>query len=130
MAKMYFGHPVNTYGTEQESELVEKIKKVFPGHEVENPNQPHHEEGYQARKSRGERGRDYYFKDVLPNMDAGTFLPFEDDMLGAGVYGEAEFLADAGKPIYEISIGGVITRLELDESRRLSVEETRKRIRG
>ena len=51
-------------------------------------------------------------------------------MLGAGVYGEAEFLADAGKPIYEISIGGVITRLELDESRRLSVEETRKRIRG
>ena len=70
----------------------------------------------------------YYFENVLPNMDAGIFQPFVDGKFGAGVFGEAKFLHKQGKPIYEITLEGVVSTLELDASRALSVEETRKRV--
>lgn len=128
--KIYFGFPVSFFNTETESELVKIIKREFPGYDVENPNQEHHQQGYQRYKEAGERGMDYFFKEVLPNMAGGVFLPFEDGMLGAGVYGEAEFLATAEKDIYEISLTGEVKRLDLDESRKLSIEETRERVYG
>jgi len=63
-------------------------------------------------------------------MDAGIFLPFEDGMFGAGVFGEARFLKDRKKLIYEINSSGIVTRMEvLDLSRELSIEDTRARIR-
>jgi hypothetical protein len=128
---MYFGHPVNFYNTPKESELLRIIKEFFPDFEIENPNQPHHSENYQKWKIEKGKGMLYYFEKVLPRMDAGTFLSFEDGMFGAGVFGEAEWLYKKEKPIYEITVGGIITPLSsLDYSRCLSIEETIERIRG
>jgi hypothetical protein len=127
--KIYFGHSVNVYGTPDEERLIKIIEEYFPQFEVENPNQLHHQEGYQ--RWRGiTKGMDYYFKEVLPQMESGIFLPFEDGMLGAGVYGEAEFIANDGKLIYEIDFVGNIERMFLDSTRKLSVSETRERVYG
>ncbi len=125
---IYFGHPVNTYNTKKESELIEIIEKNFPHLKVENPNQKHHQEGYKRFKQETGIGMNYYFQEVLPKMRAGIFLAFEDGMLGAGVYGEAEWLFNNDRRIYEITFKGDITNLILDENRKLSVEDTRDRV--
>ncbi len=127
---IYFGHPVNVYNTPDEERLIKIIEKHFPEFKVENPNQPHHGESYQRYKREGKRGMDYYFKEVLPNMAAGIFLPFDDGMLGAGVYGEAEFIVNNGKLIYEINLTGNIEKMVLDPARKLSIPETRERVYG
>ena len=74
---------------------------------------------------------DYYREVVLPNCDSGIFLPFEDGMFGAGVFGEAEELYRHRKPIWEITQEGIIYPLPvLDRMKRLSIAETRKRVYG
>jgi len=157
---LYFGHPVNIYGTGAEDRLMVAIANAFPGDFIENPNQPQHDEGYkvygdvsidpvmQERMSlEDKRGMNYYFLEVLPFVDGGVFLAFEDGMIGKGVYGEAEFLQNHGKPIYELGFtkGGLlfVARYNgcsdgsddhayalFDESRCLSILETRERVRG
>lgn len=126
--KLYFGHTVDIYNTPKEQELIAIIGRALPEYEVENPNHPLHEEGYQTYKKEKGSGMKYYFEKVLPAMDAGVFQPFEDGKFGAGVFGEAKFLYEQGKPIYEITLDGVVSTLEIDASRALSVEETRKRV--
>ncbi|MEK6857209.1 MAG: hypothetical protein AABX39_01330, partial [Nanoarchaeota archaeon] len=103
----------------------------FPNGYVENPNQPKHDEGYKKWKLEKGSGMKYFFEEVLPQMSMGVFLPFKDGLFGAGVYGEAEHLNKVlGKPVFEISLEGKISALTLNNSRMLSVEETRKRIYG
>ncbi len=128
-SKLYFGHPINVYGTELEKELIETIARSFPGWQIENPNQKHHEESYQRYADSGGRGMDYYFREVLPKCHGGIFLPFRDGKYGAGVFGEAEFLQKQGCRIWQITDTGYISRLELSASLALSVYETRSRIR-
>ena len=127
---IYFGHPVNFYNTDKEEELVAIIEEEMPGYDIENPNQPKHQEGYQSFKREKGNGMKYYFEEVLPDMDAGIFLSFEDKMFGAGVYGEAENIFHQGKPIFEITTKGSINPMTLDRSRFLSIEDTRKRVYG
>jgi len=128
MKKVYFGHPINIYGTTTEGLLIKAIERGFPDWEVENPNQPYHGEGYQRFKAENGNGMLYFYEEVLPQMDAGVFLAFEDGMFGAGVYKEAQFLVDNGKNIFEIDLEGGLTGLVLNESRKLSVEDTRARV--
>src|SRR3989338_10132895 len=128
--KIYFGHTVDIYNTPKERELVAIIEKAFLQYDVENPNHPVHEEGYQTYKTEKGSGMKYYFEKVLPSMAAGVFQPFADGKFGAGVFGEAKFLHEQGKPVYEITLEGVVRKLELDASRTLSVEETRARVYG
>ena len=127
--KVYFGHPISFYDVPRETALITAIQKRFPHFEVENPNQIQHQEGYQRYTALpGKRGMDYFFEEVLPAMAAGVFLSFEDGTFGAGVVGEAEFLDNQGKPIYEIDIEGRIAEMLLDPIRNLSVEQTRSRV--
>lgn len=126
--RVYFGHPVCFYNTKKEQFLLSCIERAFPGFDVENPNQPHHQEGYQRWKQWTGKGMDYYFREVLPTMSAGIFLPFADGMLGLGVWGEAEAIYNAGKTIWEISLEGKIKELTLDKSRMLSHEQTKARV--
>jgi len=128
MKQIYFGHPISVYNTPKESELIQAIQKQFPGWHIENPNQPHHSEGYQTWKKNFGNGMSYYYQEVLPKMHAGVFLPFLDRMWGAGVFNEAEFLFNQDKPIYEINYLGEISPVTLDEAKKLSIEETRKRV--
>jgi hypothetical protein len=128
--KIYFGHPINLYNTLLERELIEAIRTHFPEWDIENPNQSHHFQGYNRRKNEGGRGMDYFFEEVLPQMDGGIFLAFEDGKFGAGVFGEAGWLRDHQHPIFEIGRDKKIGELELDDSRKLSIDETRTRVYG
>lgn len=126
--RVYFGHPINTYNTGYERYLEVIIKSSFKGGwKLENPNQAKHSIGYKNYKKEYGDGMLYYMAEVLPFMDAGVFLSFDDGMFGAGVYTEAQFIKNNSKPIYEIS-NGIITDLDLDSSRRLSVSDTRSRV--
>lgn len=128
--RIYFGHPINTYDTELEKELLAKIAEAFPGWYIENPNRPEHQEGYRRWKEMTGNGMDYYYTEVLPTYSIGIFLPFRDGAWGAGVFGEAEFLHRLGCPILEITREGTTRQvLNMDHLPVLSVEETRTRIR-
>ncbi len=91
---LYFAHPVNTYNTDCEVQMLSLIQLYFPHYVIENPNQPHHQEGYKKWKKEnenipGKSGMSYFFDIVLPACDAGTIaLPFLDGKIGAGVAGE------------------------------------------
>lgn len=121
--KLYFGHPINVYGTELQKMLLEKIAARFPEYEVENPDQKHHDAKYR------EHGMSYFFEKVLPDCSAGVFLPFRDGAFGKGVFGEAKFLADHERPIYQITAEGIITPIQISEMISLTKDETRTRIR-
>ena len=125
---MYFGHPINFYNTPKEIELLEVIERNFPQYSIENPNQPHHQNGYQRFKAERGNGMKYYFEEVLPKMNAGIFLTFEDGMFGIGVFGEAEFISSRGNPIWEVNLEGQIRTMFLEQQRKLTIEQTRERI--
>lgn len=128
--RIYFGHPVNTYGTALEERLLEAISLAFEGWEIENPNQPKHEEGYQHFKKENSNGMLYFLEKVLPQCQSGIFLPFRDGKWGAGVYKEAKYFTDWNFPIWTINPLGVIEYIYLQDIHPLSVEETRERIRA
>ena len=125
---LYFGHPINFYNTPKEVELIRVISAQFPQYAIENPNQPHHQQGYQKWKAEKGNGMRYYFEEVLPGMAAGVFLTFADGMFGKGVFGEAEFISARGNPIWEINLEGQIRAMMLDTQRMLTIEQTRERI--
>lgn len=133
---IYFGHPVNFYmGSkfnvhgDKEEQLIKIIESAFPKFTIYNPNQKCNQENYKLWKQKYGNGMKYFFEVVLPERDAGIFLPFEDGMWGKGVFGEAEFLYNQGKPIWEIDLKGRIKSIEKSNfSKCLSVEETRERI--
>mgnify|MGYP001562707402 FL=1 len=127
--RIYFGHPINTYDTQLERFLLAQIAACFPNLEIENPNQKHHADGYRRYSASGGKGMDYYFREVLPACTEGIFLPFRDGAWGAGVFGEAKYLADRGCPICQMTHEGFISSVDLDSIRALTVEETRFRIR-
>lgn len=93
---LYFAHPVNTYDTQLEQDMLALIAMCFPEMTIENPNQPQHQKGYSEWKERlkntPSQGMNYFFDAVLPDCEAGTVaLPFLDGRLGAGVAGETIF---------------------------------------
>lgn len=128
--KIYFGHPINTYGSTLEQELIEKISLRFPYFCIENPNQKHHQEGYRHFKETTGNGMSYFYKIVLPSCRAGIFLPFRDGKWGAGVFGEALALKNENCPIYTIDHLGKIKPVDLKSVTALSVTETQKRVRN
>lgn len=137
---IYFGHPVNTYapracdGGKLEKQLMSDIQSMHPDCIIENPNQPKHQEGYQKwSEKEGKRGMDYFYEEILPNCDEGVFLAFRDGKWGAGVFGEAKAMANAGKKIFEIfkNVNWYITPIAISvmSNHVLTVKETRARIR-
>lgn len=150
--KLYLGRPINLFNTREDGDLLKAVAEFFSDCQIEDPSQKKHGEGYAKYKSlKGQEyngrivnsGMDYYFQEVLPDVDAGIFVLFRDGMFGKGVFGEAEFLEQSGKSIYEVdfdwkkyissSVGRPLNlvrfiSLNLDSSRCLSVEETMKRV--
>lgn len=126
--KLYFGHPVNTYGTDLERYLIGVIGKLFPGWDIENPNQPKHQEGYMRRKETG-NGMAYFFEEVLPFCGGGIFLPFRDGAWGAGVYGEGAFCVDRSLPVWGIDAAAHVWCVDMKLVWPLTKEETMRRVR-
>ncbi|MBP6886254.1 MAG: hypothetical protein KBC02_03380 [Candidatus Pacebacteria bacterium] len=133
--RLYFGHPVNSYDTELEAYILERVPRLIPSCTLENPNTVAHQEGYRRSKSRTGNGMVYFYECVLPLCDGGVFLPFGDGMWGAGVAGEARYFLMHGMPVWQIRITSKPTRgliLQPVESysriRALSVGQTRSRL--
>ena len=130
--RMYFGHPLNTYDTPLEAELMAVIAKAFPDHEIINPNRPEHQRGYaEYEKTHKDAqgvptGMGYFFEVLVPTCDAGVYLAFRDGMISAGCVGEAELQQQRGLPTWEITPDGVITTLyaPLDPARCLKRADT------
>ena len=130
---IYFGHPIITYDTEIERQLLNAIHSIYPADIIENPNQPHHKSNYFTwRDKPGETGMDYFYKEVLPNCDEGVFLAFRDGKWGSGVFGEARAMDRAGKKIYEIYVGRDMLYIapmiiSVASNHALTIKETRAR---
>lgn len=122
--KLYFAHPINTYNTKLERFLLAKIAERFPEYEIVNPNAPEHYAGYKAR------GMDYFTQDVLRGCKVCVFLAFRDGKIGRGVFTEVMTIVWCHLRALEIEPDGVIKDWTPDYSRRLTVEETRARIRN
>lgn len=130
-SKLYYMHPVNTYGTELERQQLELISSIFPTVEIVNPNQPEHQEGYNRLRQATGDGMPY-FTELASQCQAGVALPFRDGKLGAGIFKEATRLVSEDRSVWLLTFDGRLTEFNLitDEHRRLSVEDTRKRIRN
>lgn len=94
--KIYFAHPVTDYGTERESEAVASIEAE--GWIVENPNKPHHQQGY------NEEGMTY-FERLATSCGALVFMRFPNGAIGAGIGKEINAAQGAGRPVYELFDG-------------------------
>lgn len=129
--KIYFAHPVNTYGSELERQLMVAIERLLPGAVVENPNQEVHQRGYQTTKLRTGNGMQYFEEEVLPQCDRCVILAFSEGTLGAGVVKEAQFFLALQQPVWEIDpyIASLTVIHRIDPKRALTVEQTRERIK-
>ncbi len=108
MNKIYFAHPVNIYGEPLEDELAKLIANVLTGgdlFQVENPNQPCHQEGYDeyARRLKesgtDHKGMNYFYDKILPNCSGCVGVPFLDGRFGLGVAGEMRWFIEREKPV-------------------------------
>lgn len=105
--KRYFAHAVNAYNTPLEQAAIKLIEKTFPGDTIENPNQPHHQEGYtkwaqrQRESDTAHRGMSYFYDEVLPQCEGTVAMPFLDGRMGLGVAGETKVTyKEGGKQIW------------------------------
>lgn len=117
---VYYAHPVSAYDTAQEASDVAVIESTIGT--VVNPNSTHHNERYQ------QAGMPYFFDEVLPACQSCVVRAFDDGKIGAGVYAEAEWFIARGLPVREITDHG-IGFFCLEDSRRLTVDETKTRVR-
>lgn len=105
---LYFAHAVNAYDTPYETAAIALISETFPRADIENPNQPHHQEGYVAYQERTAKNRDdhkgmsYFYDEVLPNCTGCVSMPFLDGRFGLGVAGETKQCLENGLPTYGI----------------------------
>lgn len=136
MVRLYFGHPINAYGTPLQAELLLAIGVRFRRWEIFNPDGPEHDAAYKeyakthVDADNKPTGMGYFFEEILPTCRGGVFLPFRDGMFGKGVFGEAKWLYDRKFPIWQITHLGVISPIvRLDEALCLTREATRERIR-
>lgn len=123
MRRLYYMHPINTYDTELERQQLELISRIFLDWEVVNPNAPEHQEGYKLNGIS-------YFTDLAASCQGGVALPFRDGKIGSGIFKEAFSLTQNNCPVWKLTFTGRLSTLDVkDETLRLSIEETRARIR-
>lgn len=117
--RTYFAHPISDYGTSYERFCVTLLEAA--GHTVENPNQPHHQDGY------AEEGMDYFTKKVLPSCDGCAFLTFPGGLIGFGVFTEICHFLGAKQPVWEMKPWGGVELIDPTEFEPtvLTREETR-----
>lgn len=144
--RVYFAHTINCYGTDLEKKLLELIRNFFGEKtDVENPNQPHHQEGYKTWKEMYKdhpvkSGMDYFYEMVLPKCNKCICQTFLDGKWGAGVAHEAAFFIARNQPVWVIEpLTLEIRRISRKEKKMilennpnlvLSIEQTRTRIWG
>lgn len=120
--KPYFAHPINLYGTPLNPSPLERSLSLLiashfdiPEYDVENPNQPHHQEGYKTWATRAASGMSYFYDQVLPGCDGCVAVPFLDGRMGLGVAGETKWYIEKGLPVFLIYAKREVTSSALRE---------------
>lgn len=125
--KIYFAHPMSTYGTSTEKKAIAKIKKHFG--ELAEVLNPSDEQFVAAIKVIYPHTGMCVFDLIAAKADIVVAMPYADGRHGAGVFSEITAAHRAGKKIFEISDAFIIEELNYFECEALSVSETRHRIR-
>lgn len=122
--KIYFAHPMGTYFTDTETEALIRIKKLFPGYEIVNPNHFSHQ--------RAANGKISYFTQLASECDALVYLPFGDNTIGIGIAEEVKSALKKNREVHELHVkgdgmpSGMCSKVEkLDTDRVLSMDETK-----
>ena len=129
--KVYFAHPINTYHTPLEEELLALIRKNFMGYEIINPSDAAHAVVVSEMKRDDPNANVMaYFEGLVMPCHSLLVLPFPDGRWGAGVYREAEVAIEHKLELwiidYETRIIAPVTRLYAEDA--LSIEETKARV--
>lgn len=134
--KLYFAHPISTYGSEQELRIISMLSSKY---DVINPSADMHQD--KAKKLRGEFNNSSeaskavmdYFVEVANGCDACAVLTFPKGELGAGTVKEAQSLLDEGKKVFKIKDQGVTVALDelkdLSKENCLDVENTKETLK-
>jgi hypothetical protein len=133
MKKVYFAHPINTYGTALEAELLALVKTKWPHHEVVNPSDAVHEAMAKELRTLGNSADVMaYFESLVASCDELVALPFADSMWGAGIWSEAEIMLAKDGWVWMIHPDSrkVTYVPKLIAERKLSIDDTRARIRN
>lgn len=129
--KIYLAHPVTDYGSERQAKALAALRAHFVDDlgyrhlEIENPDQPHHQTGYDKHGME-------YFKGVVESCWSLAFMRFTDGSIGAGVGREIGWAIKDDKMLYEV-FNGRVYPTHYRPTPILTVEETRAtiaRIRG
>lgn len=123
--KIYFAHPVNTYG-EPIEDAFETLVATFltQGNRnlIENPNQPHHQIGYNQYAERlkesaiSHTGMNYFYDLVLPDCSGCVGVPFLDGRFGLGVAGEMKWFLEHNKPLWFVERMSLPRAIEYTEA--------------
>jgi hypothetical protein len=119
--RIYYAHPVTTYGTELESADLALLKASFPDRRVviENPSDPLHQQGYTKDGMP-------YFTRLAQQCDVTAIRCFPGGKHGAGCAAEASAAHSAGKLVLEIGLFPTNAR-EVNR-KAMSIKETKAKI--
>ena len=121
--KIYFAHPVSTYGTILEDYFLERFSLNHL--EIINPNQSIHQEGYR------QEGMDY-FKKLVQSCDKLYAIGFSDNNIGAGIAKEMNWMREKGGTVmffpFFTEYQEMLVPCE-NQIKVLNVEETREKLK-
>jgi len=129
--KIYFAHPISTYGTNIEKESISILEEN--GFDVLNPGAKEQQDDFIIFRKNNPNDYMKYFDDLVLRCDSFAYLPFRDDKIGAGIVYESDIASKNNMKIYKIDlINRIIIEVDFDYilKNRLSVDETRHRIRN
>lgn len=109
---LYYAHPMGFYNTKREEESLACLQKYFPNYEIINPNSPEHS---------GKNMK--YYLNLVRLSSVVVVEAFNEYILGAGVYSEAEVATWSNIPLKILKDKEVLD-LDLKQCHRLSIEDT------
>ena len=98
MKTYYWAHAISDFNTKFEQEMQAWLESHLAWIDIrlENPNQPHHQDGY----NNSEMG--YYLREVLPKCDGCIVTAFPGGKIGSGVAMEVAHFLTRGCPVAEL----------------------------
>ena len=103
--KIYYAHPIWTYGTKQEQRDLDLLKNIFPNGEIINPNSKENEELYKLQGME-------LFTNLVDSCDIVVFRACPGGKIPAGIW-------------KEINRNKILIELPSLLDREMSVENTR-----
>lgn len=121
--RIYFAHPINTYGTILEDYFLEYFSRDHL--EIVNPNQPIHQEGYEKEGME-------YFKRLVQSCDKLYAIGFPDNTIGAGIAKEMNWMKEKGGVVLFLPFFTKYEEMVVpceNQFKVLTVEETRQKLK-